>query len=223
MLLIHILAGGLGLVVGAVALWAAKGGRLHRRSGMLFVYAMLTMTATGAAMAIGQQVAVSINVPAALLTGYLVFTGLTTVRVATARSRWVDRALMLGAGGLGVTSMAAGFEAAAAGGRRGGTAFPLFMFGTVALLASAGDFRMLRSNGLRGARRLARHLWRMCFALWIAAASFFLGQADEFPEGLRVPGLLALPVIAVLVTMFYWLRRVRRTPVLRAPAAVVEV
>ena len=186
---------------------------------MLFVYAMLTMTATGAALAVGQQVAVSINVPAALLAGYLVFTGLTTVRAPAARSRSVDRALMLGAAVLGLSSIASGVEAAASGGRRGGMAFPLFLFGTVSLLASAGDLRMLRS-GLPGSRRLARHLWRMCFALWIAAASFFLGQADEFPEALRIPGLLALPVIAVLAAMFYWLRRVRRTPAFRTPAAV---
>ena len=33
---IHIAAGGLALVLGAVALLAKKGGSLHRRSGMLF-------------------------------------------------------------------------------------------------------------------------------------------------------------------------------------------
>ena len=49
----------------------------------------------------------------------------------------------------------------------------------------------------------------MCFALFIAAASFFLGQADEFPELLRIPALLALPVLAVLLAMLYWLWRVR--------------
>ena len=37
-LLVHILAGGLGLVSGDVALSAVKGARLHRKSGMLFVY-----------------------------------------------------------------------------------------------------------------------------------------------------------------------------------------
>ena len=42
-LLVHILAGGLALVFGYVALYAAKGATLHRKSGMLSVYAMLTM------------------------------------------------------------------------------------------------------------------------------------------------------------------------------------
>ena len=42
-LFVHIVAGGLGLVSGFVALYAAKGARLHRKSGRVFFYAMLTM------------------------------------------------------------------------------------------------------------------------------------------------------------------------------------
>jgi hypothetical protein len=41
-------------VSGAVALAAAKGGRVHRRSGTLFVYAMVTMALGGAAIAMNQ-------------------------------------------------------------------------------------------------------------------------------------------------------------------------
>jgi uncharacterized membrane protein len=40
---IHIAAGGLALVLGAVALSVKKGGNIHRRGGLLFVYAMLVM------------------------------------------------------------------------------------------------------------------------------------------------------------------------------------
>ncbi|MDQ3949292.1 MAG: hypothetical protein M3282_03015, partial [Gemmatimonadota bacterium] len=88
-------------------------------------------------------------------------------------------------------------------------AFPFLMFAVVGLLASVGDFRVVRAGALRGAPRLARHLWRMSFALFIAALSFFIGQAQVFPKPVRIPALLALPVLAVLVTMFYWLWRVR--------------
>jgi hypothetical protein len=48
----------------------------------------------------------------------------------------------------------------------------------------------------------------MCLALWIAAASFFLGQADVFPESLRIMPLLCTPVLLVILLMFYWLARV---------------
>lgn len=43
----------------------------------------------------------------------------------------------------------------------------------------------------------------------IATASFFLGQADEFPAALRNPALLAMPVVAVLLLLVYWTVRVR--------------
>jgi hypothetical protein len=54
----------------------------------------------------------------------------------------------------------------------------------------------------------------MCFALWVATGSFFLGQADEFPEPLRVFPLLAIPAFLPLLVLPYWLWRVRaaRTP-----------
>jgi hypothetical protein len=69
--------------------------------------------------------------------------------------------------------------------------------------------RVMLSGALTGASRLARHLWRMSFALFIAALSFFIGQAKVIPGPIRIPALLALPVLAVLVTMVYWLWRVR--------------
>jgi hypothetical protein len=50
----------------------------------------------------------------------------------------------------------------------------------------------------------------MCFALFIASASFFLGQADEIPEPLRIPLLLAVPVLVPLLVMAAWLWRLRR-------------
>ena len=39
---------------------------------------------------------------------------------------------------------------------------------------------MLRAGGMHGTARLKRHLWRMCVALPIAAASFFRGPVDAF-------------------------------------------
>ncbi|MEX2284854.1 MAG: hypothetical protein WEE89_20370 [Gemmatimonadota bacterium] len=60
----------------------------------------------------------------------------------------------------------------------------------------------------------------MCFALFIAALSFFIGQAQVFPKPIRIPALLALPVLAVLVAMFYWLWRVRVRRSLRGMALV---
>ncbi len=209
-LLIHIVAGTFGLVSGFIALFATKGATLHRRSGLVFVCVMLTMSLSGMVIAAARGVAPAINIPSALLTACLVVSALTTVRPVAAGSRWLDIATMMVALAVGLASLGFGFEALANGGKRNGMpAFPFFMFGVVGLIAAFGDVRVLRSGRLQGASRLARHLWRMCFALFLAAMAFFLGQADEFPKVLRIPALLALPVLTVLVTMFYWLWRVR--------------
>ena len=211
MLIIHIAGGALGLLTGFIALYATKGATLHRRSGMAFVVAMLTMTVFGMVLATARGGAwAGVNFRAALLTAYLVVTGLATVRPRDENSRWLDVGGMLVALIVGLISLTFGLEALANGGRRNEIpAFPFFLFGVVGMLGAAGDLRMIRSESLRGARRIARHLWRMSFALLIAAMSFFFGQAKVIPKPIRIMPLLALPVVSVLVTMLYWLWRVR--------------
>jgi hypothetical protein len=49
----------------------------------------------------------------------------------------------------------------------------------------------------------------MATALFIAAMSFFIGQADEIPKPLRFMPLLVTPPLAALGTMLYWIWRVR--------------
>ena len=206
---LHIIAGSLSLISGFVALYSAKGARLHRRSGMLFVGAMLTMCTAGFTLALG-NIWQEVNVSAALITAYLVVTSLTTVRPPTT-SRWLTTGLMVLALSVGVVDLTFGVQAVANGGKTasGIPAFPFFMFGTVGVLGTVGDIRVLRSGALTGAARIARHLWRMSFALFIASMSFFIGQMKVMPKPMRIPGLLALPVLAVLVTMIYWMWRVR--------------
>ncbi len=206
---VHIVAGSLGLGFGYVALSAAKGGALHRKCGRLFVYAMLVTCSVGALIALVRGVAPAVNIPAAVLTAYLVVTALTTVRPIGVGPRWIDGGLMLVALSVGLIDLRFAVEAIANGGERNGMpAFPFVMFGVVGVLGSAGDLRVVRSGALRGAPRLARHLWRMCFALFIAALSFFIGQAKVIPQPIRIYPVLALPVLIVLVSMCYWLWRV---------------
>jgi hypothetical protein len=211
-LLFHIGAGFLGLVSGATALYAAKGSGLHRRSGMLFVLAMLAMSISGAAIAALQ--AVEVSVIAGLLAAYLVATGLATVR-SPGRPTLLGSAVV--GSTLGLASATMGLEAIAVGdGTRDGYPAGLFLaFGVVALLAAVGDLRVRHPSGVSGRRRLRRHLWRMCTALFIATSSFFLGQADELPEALRIPAVLAILAFLPLAVMAYWLRRVRLAGVSR--------
>jgi uncharacterized membrane protein len=215
MLLVHVLAGAVALATGYVALYAAKGSALHRKSGIWFVYAIVTMGVFG----------VVINVfegedwGAGLLIAYFVVSALETVRPAAERRRWLEVGGMLVAAFLGVASLFQGL-AMVLGGElvREGVPAPMFLFfGTVVVLAAASDVRVIRRGGLHGRPRLVRHLWRMCFALFIAAGSFFVGQAHTFPEALRHPALIAVPVLVPLLAMPYWVWRLRR----RNPAPVL--
>lgn len=209
-LAIHIVAGSLALLSGYVALIARKGERLHRRTGKLFTYAMLTMAGAAVAVAVAHAAAPAINIPMALLAAYLVFTAMTTVRPAGTGARELLVGAITVALAVGLTDLAFGLGAIARGESVDGIpAFPFFLFGSVALLGAAGDLRVLRSGNPRGARRIARHLWRMCLALQIAALAFFIGQSDEFPEAIRIVPLLVLPPLFVLAAMIYWLWRVR--------------
>jgi hypothetical protein len=209
---IHIVAAALGLITGGVALAVAKGGRLHRKSGMLFVYAILAMCGSAVALAVVNGQAV--NVMAGLMTAYLAVTSVTTVRPPAPGARPREIALMVMALVLGLATMATGFLAIASPTGRifGLPSFPFFLFGVLGLSGAIGDVRTMRAGVLRGAPRLSRHLWRMCMALFITAASFFSIRARVaaiLPAPFTTPVARALPVVLVLVVMFYWLWRVR--------------
>jgi uncharacterized membrane protein len=202
---LHVLAGLVALLAGAVALSAAKGSRLHRQGGLVFVGAMLLMTLSAFAMAAARLH--RLNMLAAAVTFYLVATALLTVRRPAGVGRRVDMGLMLLAVVAGCAGIGLWVEAASRGKATGGAIYGVF--GTVALLAALGDWRMLGAGAaLAGPPRIVRHLWRMGLAMWVATASFFLGQAEVFPQALRgAVGLRSIPVVLVLGAVLYWLVR----------------
>lgn len=222
-LAVHIVAGALGILSGFIALYAAKGATTHRKSGMLFVYTMLTMSLVGATIAAVWNVAPVANVPVGLLTAYLVITAVATVKPSAASSHEASIGLLLVPLGVGAALLTFAFRALASptGRFQGMPAPPFFVFAFIAVLASIGDVQLIRSGGVRavrGAPRLARHLWRMCVALLIATFSFFLGQAKVIPKPIRIYPLLVIPPLLVLVTLLYWLWRVRTRRSLRSVA-----
>ena len=87
-----------------------------------------------------------------------------------------------------------------------------FVFGSLGLFFAAGDVRMLARGGVSGTQRIARHLGRMCFGLFIATGSFFLGRQQIFPVVFRTTYLLVLLAVLPLMLMIFWLIRVRRYP-----------
>lgn len=212
LLLIHIAAGLIAIAVGYVALFAAKGAAIHRRAGRAFVYTMPAMALIGAWMSVKHGKSPEANLPIGLLTTYLVITGLTAVRPPKEFSRQLDTGFAILALSVGLALVGFGVQAnnTPTGKLHGIPTVPFFIFGVVALLASAGDFRLIRSGGthiLRGAPRLTRHLWRMCVALLIAAFSLFT-RVKVFPQPYRIVPQIVPPLI-VLAALLYWLWRIK--------------
>jgi hypothetical protein len=220
LLLLHLMGGALAMASGLVALYAVKGATVHRWTGTFFAYAMLSMSLSGVLMVAGRRTVSSANLAAGLLITYLVITAVTTVSARSTRVRWLDRGAMLAVLVLGFISAVSAIGILATGDHsHRGLAFVLVIFGVIALPSGIGDLRMIRAGGLRDASRLKRHLWRMCFALFIATASFFLGTGRRIPESLHIRAFRLVPLV-VLVTMVFWLWRLRRRPVSQSVVTV---
>jgi hypothetical protein len=222
LLSIHIAAGGLAIVLGAVALLARKGGIIHRRSGLLFVCVMLALGISASVLGFRKGGPTDSNVFGGLMTVYFVVTALTTVRPVSRWTRPITAAALTVAIVLAIVDIMGGLKAFNSPRHfLNGVPFLMFLFiATVMILAAAGDVRVMRLGMPRGGPRLARHLWRMCFALFIAAGSFFSIQARVakiLPQPFTTAPMRMLPILLVFVAMFYWLWKVRR----RGTSAVV--
>jgi uncharacterized membrane protein len=210
-LFLHIAGGSVGIVSGAVALFARKGGRLHRVAGTTFFVSMLIMATIGATASPFLPVPSMPNVVAGVMTFYLVATGWVAVKRKGGRIGRFERA------GLGVAlalvAAGASFVVMARNSPTGtvGSTPPqaYFVFILIGALAAGGDIRIIVRGGISGSARIARHLWRMTAALTIASGSFFLGQQRVMPVFMRGSPWLFVPVLVPLVLMFFWLIRVR--------------
>ena len=204
LLILHIFGGTVGLLAGTFAIAVRKGSRLHRASGNVFTIAMVTLASSALCLAImkSQQA----NIIGSIVTFYMITTAWLAGRGRNIRwSDWVG--LFGGLGGavavftLGVHTLHHPDINAPAG--------MSFFMGAVLLLATAGDVRMLTAGGITGRQRITRHVWRMCFGLFIATGSFFLGQQQVFPAFLRGSVFLTILALLPFPLMIYWVIRVR--------------
>lgn len=208
LLFLHIAGGIVGLLSGTVAMLYRKGSRGHRLAGDVFVVSMLTMGLCGATLAaMKHQMS---NVFGGLVTFYMITTAWSTGRRRDAQTTLLDWGAMVFATVLGGSLLTLGMLVirGVVGPQAGVPLGMYFFMGTIPLLAAAGDIRMLVHGAITGTPRLARHLWRMCFGLFIASGSFFLGQQQVFPAALRKQYLLFPLAILPLVLLIYWLLRV---------------
>jgi uncharacterized membrane protein len=208
LLFLHISGGVLGLLSGTLAMIYRKGSRGHRLAGDVFVVAMLTMGACGSTLALMKHQ--TGNVFGGLITFYLITTAWLAGRRRDGVSAldWAALAMALVLGGSMITlgvRVVNGIDAK----QEGVPVAMYFVMGSIPLLAGVGDARVLVRGGISGTARLARHLWRMLFGLFIASGSFFLGQQQVFPAAWRGSPVWFVPALLPLALLIFWLIRVR--------------
>ena len=207
LLALHIASGIAALIAGAGAMVFRKGSERHRLYGNIFVVSMIGLGISASILAAAYTHETG-NFIGGIFTVYLVSTAWTTARrqgPQTGPLAWGSLAFILI---LAAVMMWGGIQGVRTAPRNGGPAIAGFFLGFIALFCAVGDIRVM-TRGVSGSSRLARHLWRMCFALFVASGSFFLGRIRIFPHAVRelyIPWILAfLP----LLLMIFWLIRVR--------------
>ena len=202
---IHIAGGLLALPAGAIAVAARKGGRLHARAGNVFFGSMLVLGVTAAILEPFRAVD-----PGSPITGLFVLYFIGTSWVAarrrdgtTGKFEIAACAAALGTATLMIWSVVLDGATTPAG------PGVIYALAGVCLLAGLLDLNAILRKKLTTAQRIARHLWRMCFAFFIATGSFFLGQQDVLPAAVRGSPILFVLAFAPFGVMAFWLVRLR--------------
>jgi len=233
MLVVHICGGTLGLLSGTAAISFRKGSPRHILAGKIFVASMLVMAVGAVYLGIVKHQ--TNNVGGGIFTFYLIATAWLTAKRGEGKTGPVDWVALPVPVALGALTWLNGINVVRSGANSqdGVPVGMTFFMGSVMLLAAAGDVRMLTSGGVCGAKRIARHLWRMCFGLFIAAGSFFLGPSNRplrllssigigqhLPQALFTTSLYLVLTVLPLVILIVWLVRVRFTSEYKRPTAV---
>ncbi|MFZ2029070.1 MAG: hypothetical protein WAU68_02080 [Vitreimonas sp.] len=220
----HISGGTVGLMAGTVALLTRKGGKLHRLSGNIFFVSMLVLTGIGAVVA--PFIPDRVSSVAGFMSFYLIFSGWLTVRRRhEGIGAWEIIGCLWAIGGAAAAMFLSWLAAQTPEHTLDGAPPQAFyIFVTVSTIAALSDIKVILRRGISGAQRIARHVWRMCFGLFVASGSLFLGQAQIFPEWLQRTPVLPLLALAPLPFLIFWMfyvrlsKRYRGRPMAAAPA-----
>jgi hypothetical protein len=216
---VHIGCGMVALLAGATAVAARKGGAAHGSAGTWFIGAMLTLGITASILE-----PFRLPTPGSPLVGifvcYFVLTSWVSARRRDGRTGWFDLAAGVVALAFAAATVWGGLDQSSTPVGRG----PIYVVAGLCTLAGLLDVRAFLRKRLTAAQRVSRHLWRMCFAFFIATGSFFLGQQDILPAAVRGSPILFVLAFAPFAVMLYWLIRIRFAKAvgrlsLRPPAA----
>jgi hypothetical protein len=216
---LHIAGGTIGLVSGTIAVSSAKGGRLHRAAGTVFLVSMLVM----AVFAIYLAVAMPDQLPNVIIgsfTLYLLATAWLAVRRKEGATGTAEKFALAVILILFVPFAILSFQLLtgqqpflkSAVPFKGPVLIALYSFTSITAIAAISDARVILAGGISGAARIARHLWRMCLGLTLAAGSAFTnGLPRLLPGPMKVTFIFFVPQLLALAVLVFWMIRVRLT------------
>lgn len=215
---LHGLIGMGAVVTGAAALLSRKGTRFHRLSGKFFVLQMCMMglvIAASVAFAVTELIS-SLGMIYTALIIYLVVTSWATVKMRPMTLNQFSCVAPIVAGAIAAFALFWGWQVQT-GRHIVADDIPVaayYAFAALALLAALGDVLILRRGGIAGVRRLLRHLWRMCVALYFSVATLFTGPGSViFPDTIRGSWPLMIPELFVASLTVYFVIRLIKTKV----------
>ena len=206
---IHVAGGVTALVCGTVAVAVRKGGGMHVSAGTWFCVSMFVLGVTASILAPFK------SPPDSPIGGIMVCYFVATAWMAARRRSGtpgrfekIACAIVLV---IAVAILGSGLKLAFSPSGHSEPPGPIgvIALGGICLLAGLLDLRFIIRGKLSATQRISRHLWRMCFAFFIATGSFFLGQQDVLPQALRGSPILFVLAFAPFALMLFWLVRVR--------------
>lgn len=214
---IHFGLGCLCLVAGIAAFGLPKGRPPHIIAGRVFAASMLLLCASGLYMSFARGIVFTSFL--SLFAAHAATTGWLAAANKSARMGRSERALAVMMATVGCASLLTGYWVAASPERAldGLPPGAFYSLGGVAMLIAGIDGWALLRRQLSRPQRIARHVWRMGFSLFIASVIFFFGNNHVLPEALRSEAVLMMPVLLVAAATVGWLVKTRF--LVRPPAA----
>lgn len=209
-LAVHIFMGTLGVLSGTAALVFRKGGGPHRAVGTVFVLAMVLMAGTASVLELMKTVPGTAF--GGLMTIYFIVTAWVAGRRKDGETGPFEIVAFVAAIAIAAALSIGAYPIITGAAKAPNPFYPyaIVVVSGAMVLAALADLSVVFRGGIGGAQRIARHLWRMCFGLFISVGSFAAQGGRVLPASIRREVFLAA-IILVFAVMFYWLVRVLMT------------
>ena len=206
-LIVHIVAGTIGLLTGPLAILFKKGGLAHRRSGIVFFYTMLVVAAT--ALVLGTLHNIPFLIAVGIFSAYMDLTGYRVLyqkqRGLVHQTNGIDRAISLAMLVCSGYFLIYGIY----------VLYQKDLFGLVFVFFAQGSLRMLwqdwklfHQKDLQQNTWLKIHLTRMIGTCIAAYTAFSVVNSSSRLSliGWFLPAMIGTPIL------IYWLRKVKAKP-----------